>query len=340
VMAGAESANTIRVTLSESARERMLVAEVVEGNQTQVAMVDLGPIQPRQAPVNDSLTVMRQQILTSHDPVLSILETPSGIVALEPGQIVIYERGPDGWQQRQRTSVVSSHALARDPRGAILGYASGWSFVAWLPGVECLGSTTVQSLPTNWTIQCRESDDPWAITQPPLDLTNWGTAAAGMNVLVTPFSAFYNSARDYFTGVVSPSIGVDLPPFYAAALIPRSAGSGALLIGGIDGRLQSVENGALKTISGTRDWGSDFAVLHSGCGAGAQVIASSSGEAANDSVRAYELPALEAVPASAALAMDGTVTAIWSAPDGKSVLAVVRNAANEYEVDRVTALCN
>jgi hypothetical protein len=52
------------------------------------------------------------------------------------------------------------------------------------------------------------------------------------------------------------------------------------------------------------------------------------------------LPALEAVPASAPLAMDGTVTALWSAPDGKSVLAVVRNAADEYEVDRVTALCN
>ncbi len=340
VMAGAESANTIRVTLSESARERMLVAEVVEGNQTQVAMVDLGPIQPRQAPVTDSLMVMRQQIITSHEPVLSILETPSGIVALEPAQIVIYTHGPDGWQQQQQMSIASSRAQAHDARGALLGYASGRRFMAWLPGVECSGGPTSQSLPTNWTIQCRDSDDPWAITQPPLDLTNWGTAGAGINVLVTPFSAFYNSARDYFTGVISPSIGVDLPPFYAAALIPRSAGSGALLIGGIDGKVQIAENGALRTISGTRDWGSDFAVLHSGCGAGVQVIASSSGEAANDSLRAYELPALEAVPASAPLAMDGTVTAIWSAPDGKSVLTVVRNAANEYEVDRVTALCN
>ena len=62
-----------------------------------------------------------------------------------------------------------------------------------------------------------------------------------------------------------------------------------------------VENGALKTVAGTRDWGSDFAVLHSGCGAGTQVIASGSGEAANDSLRAYELPAQEAVPVSARL---------------------------------------
>ena len=31
-----------------------------------------------------------------------------------------------------------------------------------------------------------------------------------------------------------------------------------------------------------------------------------------DSLRAYELPALEAIPASAPLAMDGTVTALWT----------------------------
>ena len=30
----------------------------------------------------------------------------------------------------------------------------------------------------------------------------------------------------------------------------------------------------------------------------------------------------------------------WSAPDGKSVFAAVGVATNEYEVDRVTALCN
>src|SRR3569833_317434 len=43
---GAESANTIRVTLSENARERLWVAEVVEGNETRVTMVhvDAAPV--------------------------------------------------------------------------------------------------------------------------------------------------------------------------------------------------------------------------------------------------------------------------------------------------------
>jgi len=106
------------------------------------------------------------------------------------------------------------------------------------------------------------------------------------------------------------------------------------------GKVQVVDNGVLKPVSGARDWGSDFAILKSGCGSGAQVIASGSGEAASDSLRAYELPAQEAIPASAPLAMNGTVTALWPAPDGKSLLAAVRHTSSDYEVDRVTALCN
>ena len=164
-------------------------------------------------------------------------------------------------------------------------------------------------------MRCHASDDPWPVYQ-----SGDATGAPALK-------AFYNPARNYFTGVVTPSIGVDLPPFYSAGMIPRAAGGAALLIGGIDGKVQLVENGALRTVAGTRDWGSDFAVVRSGCGAGTQVIASSSGEAVSDSLRAFEIPALEAVPVSGPLAMDGTVTALWTARMAKSVFAVVRNAS-------------
>ena len=123
-------------------------------------------------------------------------------------------------------------------------------------------------------------------------------------------------------------------------MIPRAAGNAALLLDGIDGKVQLAEHGALEAVAGTRDWGSDLGVLRSGCGTGAQIVASSSGEAASDSLRAYEMPALEAVPASAPLAMNGTVTAVWPAPDAKSLYAAVRTPANQYEVERVSALCN
>jgi hypothetical protein len=189
------------------------------------------------------------------------------------------------------------------------------------------GPTTATQPADGWAIRCHASDEPWPI------LNNNDPANP------VTIKAFFNSARNYFTGVITPSLGVDLPAFYSAAMLPRPNGP-ALLIGGIDGKVQIVDSGVLRQVSGARDWGSDFAVLKSGCGSGAQVIASGSGEAAADSLRAYELPAQEAIPASAPLAMNGTVTLLWAAPDGKSLLAAVRQASGDYEVDRVTALCN
>jgi hypothetical protein len=330
--AGEDSANTIRISLSESAKERLWVAEIGEGNQTQVAIVQLGPIQAQHAGAAEGLTLLKQHLFDANEPVLAVLETDPGLVVMNDEGIEIYAKSSGTWALERRFPFAARNFLPRDPRGILISAADGSGFTALTAGERCAGSYAPQSVPVahpgdDWTVQCRASDDPWPIAN---DL-----AANGAPLL----SAFYNSARNYFTGVVAPAPGVDLPPFYSAALIPRAAGSAVLLVSDIDGKVQLVENGALKPVAGTRDWGSDFAVLQSTCGTASQIIASGSGEAASDSLRAYELPALETIPASAPLAMDGTVTALSPALDGKSVLAVVRNTVNEYEVDRVTASC-
>lgn len=350
---GAESANLIRVTLSESATERVWVAEVVQGSETRVTMVRMGLERAEGASDAERLRLRKEKYLGSFEldrlpcfpdtkpPLLGVVETRRGLAVLKEGCLLALDRYPDGFGDGKGFyHLEANQALTRDSRGILTVAADGDGFLAYFPGTACAGSYT----PSNehdpppgesWSLRCHPSDDPWPIAQIP-EATG---AADGVAHGATVIKAFYNAARNYFTGVVTPSVGADLPPFYSAAVLPRPAGA-ALLIGGIDGKVQMAENGALKTVSGTRDWGSDFAVLHSGCGAGDQVIASGSGEAVSDSLRAYELPALEALPASAPLAMDGTVTALWTAPDGKSVLANVRHADGENEVDRVTALCD
>ena len=336
VTSGAESANLIRITLSESARERMWVAEVVEGSETRVAMVHFDLTRAQEAQTMDGLTLRKQVVLTSRKPILGAFETAERLIAIEPEQIVVYDRAADGWQEQKTVSIEQKRPLTRDPR-AIVQSAAGQGFTAWLAGTECTGIPDSQDTASGWAIHCTESDDPWIILQPQ-PMTPGGDATTGA---ATPaLKAFFNASRNYFTGVVTPSIGVDLPPFYSAALLPRPVGGAALLIIGIDGRVQLEDQGKIKSAAGTRDWGSDVAVLHSGCGAGSQVIVSGSGEADSDSLRAYQLPAQEAVAISAPLTMAGSVTALWSAQDGRSVMAAVRNAASEYEVDRVTALCN
>ncbi|HEX3893501.1 MAG TPA: hypothetical protein VHW46_13070 [Terracidiphilus sp.] len=320
-LSGDEGANTIRVTLSENMNERVWVAEVVEGGTTQVALVEAGPAVQQHAAATSGLTLRTQVILTSRHPVLAALETPGGWIVLEPDQLVFYLRATDGLHAQSRVDIDTRRSLPRDPRGLLRIDTSQTQLNAWLAGTQCAGPTAPSQPPGDWGVSCQSSDDPWPVFQD-------STA-----------SAFYNSARNYFTGVVTPSVGADLPAFYSAAAIPRAAGGAALVVASVDGKVLLLENNTLKAIAGTRDWGSDVVVLRSGCGSGAQIIASSSGDAA-DSLRAYELPALEALPASAPLEISGTVTALWAAADSRSVLAVVQRAPNQYEVDRVSALCN
>ena len=322
--AGDESANAIRVTLSENARQRLWVAEVIEGNVTQVAMVEAGSTLGQRAPAAGGLSLRKQTLLTTHEPVLAALEMANSLVLLEPEQVVLYTRTPDGWREWKRVSIGQKQPLPRDARGKVNPDPDGTAFHAWLAGAQCTGSVSAG----DWTVSCHPSDDPWPVVS-----AQNANRAPGL-------SAFYNPARNYFTGVVTPNLGVDLPRFYASAWIPRSSGAVAYMVGGIDGKVQMLENATLKPIAGTRDWGSDFAVLDSGCGMGWQIIASGSGQAASDSLRAYELPALEVIPASMPLEIGGAVTALGPSPDGKNAIAIVRGTADSYEVDRVTALCN
>ncbi|MGA9673123.1 MAG: hypothetical protein WBQ94_28245 [Terracidiphilus sp.] len=324
---GAESANSIRITLSENARERIWVAEIVEGDETRVTMVhvDSGAAQHPQS--TTGLMLRKQSILATHDPVLAVLEASNGLVAVEPEEIVIFDHRSVGWHEGKHVGIGQTKPLTRDPRAVIFPSPDGSGFEAFTAGSACIGNYQAEQSSSDWIVRCRESDDPWPIT--PSNTTNNSAA----------IKAFYNAGRNYFTGVITPNLNLDLPPFYTAVQIPRTSGT-ALLIGGIDGKVQLLETVPQKTVAGARDWGSDFAALRTGCGTGTQIIASGSGTAPNDSLRAYELPAQEAIPVSSPLAMDGAVTALAASPDGKSLIAIVRTATNEYEVDRVTASCN
>ncbi len=333
---GAESANAVRVTLSENVRERLWIAEVVEGAETRVAMVQVEPGTAQPAQTASGLTLRRQAVLTTSDGILALLEVRDNLIAVLPEEIIVYGRVGSGWHEQKRLATGVKKPQARDPHAVIALAHDGDGFTAFLAGRVCTSNYQVAQPEGGWAVHCTESDDPWLISE---SVPVPGAAINDVATHPVQLKAFYNASRNYFTGMVVPAQSVDLPPFYSAALVPRSDGVG-WLIGGIDGRVQLVENGTIKQVAGARDWGSDFAVLYSGCGSGTQIVASGSGMAASDSLRAFELPALEAVPASTPLATDGRVTALWTAPDGKSVFVVVHEADDRNEVDRVTALCN
>ena len=327
---GSDTATLIRVTLSENLQGGLWVAEVVEGSETRVAMLPVVLGTPTLSATGPAITLRRTLLLTETEPVLDAqIFTAGGIqhlVVLEPDRIVALLRNAaplvaagqnaTAWLPDQVFPIAHTRSFPRDLRGRLVA-ASDHLFDAWLPGVACSGSMAVSQL----AVACQDSDDPWPVTPSQ--------------------HAFYNAMRDYFTGVLAPGYGMDLPPFYAASDIPHASGSTTLL-NGIDGRVLLVDNSVLRPVNGANDWGSDFAVLRSGCGSGAQVLVSGSGAAAaGDSLRAWEIVGREAVPVSAPLSIDGAVIAIQGTPDGAAATVIVRrDAPTRYEVWNASALCN
>lgn len=347
VSAGGDNATLIRVTLSQNLQGGLWVAEVVEGTQTRVTMlpVRLGAVAAAPGPA--SLVVRRTLMIAEPDPVLDAqifsVGTEQRLVVLEPERIVTYVRSsaalafagaPAGsaWVQERQFAIAHTRPYPRDPRGELVP-AQDHLFDAYLPGVMCSGTNTGAQI----AVTCADSDDPWPVGGPVAGSVV-GTVGGAAGV---PQRAFYNAMRNFFTGVVAPGYGVDLPPFDQASDLPRPTGTG-LLLNPVDGGLLLIENGTLQPVTGAGDWGSDFAVVRSDCGSGVQVLVSGSGAAAaGDSLRAYEIVGREAIAVSPPLPVDGAVTAIHGLSGGTGATVVVRrDTPPRFEVWNASALCN
>jgi hypothetical protein len=333
VAGGGDSATLIRVTLSENLHGGLWVAEVVEGTEARVTMLPVG-LGTTAAAGGPSLTLRRSLVITETEAVLDAQTFSIGgverLVVLEPERIVTYIRnaaplvsgsvGYAGWIEDQHFAIGHGRPFPRDMRGELVA-AGDHLFDAYLPGVLCSGTNTGAQI----AVACADSDDPWFVG---------GLVGAAQR-------GFYNALRDYFTGVLTPGFGMELAPFYQASDIPRPTGTG-MLMDGVDGKVTLMESNVLKPVGGANDWGSDFAVIRSGCGSGVQVVVSGSGAAAaGDSLRAYEIVGREAIAVSAPLPVEGAVTAIHAANDGASATVIVRrDGPLRYEVWNGSAFCN
>ncbi len=341
-LGGPDSANAIRITLSENSRQRLWVAEMVEGTETRITMVKLPLGAEAASPVASGLVLHHQPIYQSNAQIIATLELSNGLIVVEPEQIMVLDKTAQGWRRVANASFGSLRSLSRDPRAMLLHSADGHGFEVWLPGMTCDGASATSDA-VSWEIHCRQADDPWAISAGPVMPALAAMKTGGgqeISLATAQFKAFYNASRDYFTGVVTPNPGPDLPAFYTAVSMPLAGAQTGLLIGGLDGRVQLAANSTLTNVQGTRDWGSDFTTVHTACGSGIQILATGSGNSGNDSLRAYELTGKQMIPSGSALAIEGVVLSLSTATDGTAVYAVVRTPEYTYEVDRVSATCN
>jgi hypothetical protein len=204
--------------------------------------------------------------------------------------------------------------LPRDLRGRIF-LRKDHLFDAYLPGLICRSS--------GLNMNCQQSDDPW-----PLETEELGV------------SGFFSPVRNFFTGALVPGIGKQksAPTFYSAAAVPRQNYT-LWVFTGLDGQLHLLD-GINDQVATKIHWGSDIAGVLTACRQTAQVIATAPGEDSQDSLQAFEFPDREPQAVSQKLALQGTLTALWTAQTGDTATAVIRNSdTGKYDAVQINLTC-
>lgn len=309
---------SIRVTLSQNARQGLWVAEIQEGNDSRVVM-SYADIAAAISPSLGSHLVLNKALLfVQATPVLDVGFVSLGgdrrMLVLDPEKLTSYRLQNGSWGKDQVFAIAHTQPFPRDIRGRILP-ASGNLFDVYLPGVLCNGTEAQGQI----ALACGDSDDPW----PAADSQK----------------AFYNRTRNFFSGVLVPGFGTDIGPFYSAAELVRPRGT-IMVFSRVSGETVYTDGTTLRSVTGARDWGSDLAGIRSGCGGGGQLLVDEAGEMLTESIRAYEIPEREAVPVSAALSFNGQVTAMWPEEDSAATVIIHNQQSSQYEAYRVSVSCN
>jgi hypothetical protein len=334
-----QAAAKVRVSLSENLQNYVCVAEIQLGSnqatsqtpdktandaalaERSVAMVSLPRLEARAAEPEPAAMVLHKTPLWSQQERIldvAVLEgSPARMLVLDSRGVVFYRQQDGRWQVEQSLAITHSRPWPRDLRGRV-ALRKDHLFDAYLPGVLCRSTTT-----SPVSMNCYDSDDAWPI---------------GTNVFNS--NAAFVSARNYFSGALLPGVGkqVTTTPFYSAASVPRGK-STLWLFAAVDGQVH-VLDGATDEVMPTLGWGSDIASGRSDCRSGWQVLATGNGEGPSGTVRAFEISGREPVATSAALEIDGNITALWTESGETSAVAVARNSeTGRYEAFRLTLTC-
>ena len=338
-----QAAASIALTLSENETSYVWVAQIHLGaGESAVVMVSV-PRSGRSGAGFESMPIaLRKVSLWAQEAKIldvAVLEensTPSRIAVLGADDVSLYRSQNGKWQLEESLQINHNGAWPLDMRGRLVPMPDH-NLSAYLPGTVC--RVTLTSAP--FSIACHASDDPWPISTTSTSSTVF--PSAGSNPAsggpVAPLAGFFTPTRNYFTGVLSPAVGKfgTVSKFYTAAFVPREKYT-LWLFASADGKVHLID-GMNDQASGF-SWGSDIAAVRTACGAGTQVLATASGDQAQDSIRAYEVPDRDPVAVSAAVDFTGPMSALWTESRGDSAIAIARDRdTGSYEAYRLSVAC-
>lgn len=339
-----QAAAFVNVSLSENSSSYVWVAEIRQG-AAEPSVVMVSTVRPEGSMAShDSVPLALRKIpLFAQEKVIldaAVLEegtAPTHIAVLDADNVTLYRLQNGKWEPQQAMPIVHNRPWPRDMRGRLIP-AKDHLFDLYLPGVLCRTSGG-----SPLSLSCRDSDDPWPLISGTLnggDMSVFPSAglADGASTVVPQMRAFFAATRNFFTGALTPALGkfATVPKFYSAAPLPREKYT-LWLFAATDTQVHIVDG---VSDQGARlGWGSDLASVKTACGAGWQVLATSSGQD-GDSVRAYEFPDRDPVAVSAAIDFPGSISALWTEGKGDTAIAVVTNReTGSYEAFRLAVVC-
>jgi hypothetical protein len=323
---GQATAN-VSISLSENLSSYVWVARIKPSVGDSSVLIVSVPRSAGTLASHDSvpLTLRKTSLWQQSHPFLDVLvleesSAPTRIAVLEPERVWLYRSQGGKWQQEQGMEIAHTNPWPRDLRGRLVA-ANDHLLDVYLPGVLCRSQGA--GVPV---LSCHEAAEAWPLVNrsPNPALALQGT---------------YETGRNYFSGAVS-AIGnlVTVPPFYSAAVVVRERSS-VWLFAGVDRQVHIVDG--LDDRSLAVNWGSDISSVRTPCGAGSQILATSSGDGNSDSIRAYEVPDRDPIAVSQAVDMSDTISALWTEARGDTAVAITRNPeTGSYEAFRVAVVCS
>ena len=333
------AATVVTISLSENLTAYVWVAEVRHGQQEPGVTMVSTPRPASAAPGHESvpLSLRRISLWSQTDQILdvTVLEensAPIRIAVLDPERVSIYRSQGGNWRREQAFEIAHDKPWPRDLRGRMLLGPDGLAI--YLPGIVChalLGGAMA--------LTCHGGNDPWPLA--PVSgntaLASAGSTTASAGIL--PLQAFFATAQNFFTGdliLVGGNL-TTISKFYSAASVQRD-GTFFFLFAGVEGQVHISDGSTDRTMK--LNWGSDLAGVKTACGAGWQVLATSTTEG-SDSVRAYEVPDRDPVAVSAAVDFSGPISALWTEGRGDTAVVVMRNPeTGNYEAFRLAVACS
>ena len=185
-----QAAATAQITFSENLQNYVWVAEIRQGNNEAAVVMAATPRSSPSAVEHPAaaLTIHKALLWTDETRILDVAVvngSPQHMIVLQPESVALFKFQDGRWQREGSLPLMHPRPWPRDLRGRLV-LRKDHLFDAYLPGIFCRSSATAPL-----ALNCYESDDPWPL----------GTGQTGL-------SAFFAASRNFFTGALSPGMGL------------------------------------------------------------------------------------------------------------------------------------